>query len=81
MTEFFDSPGPMAKSAGDLVDLAQIMLGRAFSPSTSTGWNGLTVGFVDPGVWNMDEGMCSQFEGTAEQMVKRPLHYRDVCLD
>lgn len=81
MTEFFDSPGPMAKSASDLVNLAQIMLGRAFSPSPSSGWNGLTVGFVDPRIWKMDESMCSQFEGTADQMVRRLPPYHNAYLD
>ncbi|KAF7547640.1 hypothetical protein G7Z17_g7591 [Cylindrodendrum hubeiense] len=51
MTDFFDSPGPMAKSAADV------------------SWEGLSVGFLDPKVWNMAEDFCTQFQGTAEQMV------------
>ncbi|KAJ5928417.1 amidase signature enzyme [Penicillium verhagenii] len=71
MTEFFDSPGPMAKSAGDVRVLAEILLGRSLrSPGMELGsWDGLSVGFLDPRVWNMSLQLCAQMEGTAEQMV------------
>ncbi|PYI06050.1 amidase signature enzyme [Aspergillus sclerotiicarbonarius CBS 121057] len=67
MTEFFDSSGPMAKSAADVRVLSEILLGRLFTSPGS--WEGLSVGFLDPRTWNMPAGFCTQFEGTAEQMV------------
>ena len=80
MTEFFDCPGPMAKSAGDLADLAEIMLGRPFTYATPFGWNGIAVGFVDPRIWKLHEEVCAQFEGTAEQMVSRLPQHHNSCL-
>ncbi|GAM36146.1 hypothetical protein TCE0_018r05007 [Talaromyces pinophilus] len=72
MTEFFDSPGPMAKSAADVCVLTEILLGRKFdlpAESESNIWEGIEVGFLDPKVWKMADDFCTQFEGTAEQMV------------
>jgi amidase len=70
MTEFFDSPGPMAKSAADVRILTEILLGSVFNlPIGSDVWEGISVGFLDPKVWKMADDFCTQFEGTAEQMV------------
>jgi amidase len=70
MTEFFDSPGPMAKSAADVRILTEILLGKSFDlPIGSDIWKGIEVGFLDPKVWKMAVDFCTQFEGTAEQMV------------
>ncbi|KAL6412432.1 Amidase [Ilyonectria robusta] len=69
MTEFFDSPGPMAKSAADVCVVAEILLDRTFARPRLRSWEGLSVGFLDPRVWNMAEDFCTQFPGTAEQMV------------
>ncbi|KUL84917.1 hypothetical protein ZTR_07885 [Talaromyces verruculosus] len=72
MTEFFDSPGPIAKSAADVHVLTEILLGRKFDlpvESESNIWEGIEVGFLDPKVWKMADDFCTQFEGTAEQMV------------
>jgi len=68
LTDFFDSPGPMGKSTVDVCMLAEVLLGRSFGDD-EMGWGELTVAFLDPDVWKMDEAMCQQFEGTAEQMV------------
>lgn len=68
LTDFFDSPGPMAKSAADVSLLAEVLLGRTF-PDDDAGWEERPVGFLDPDAWKMDEAMCRHFEGTAEQMV------------
>lgn len=76
LTDFFDSPGPMAKSAADVVALTEILLDRKFDIDSA--WQGLSVGFVDPAVWKMAEAMCRQFEGTAEQMV-RDKYQEDAC--
>lgn len=70
MTEFFDSPGPMAKSAADVRVLTEILLGRKFDlPVKSNNWEGIEVGFLDPKLWKMADDFCTQFEGTAKQMV------------
>jgi amidase len=71
LTDFYDSPGPMAKSAADVLALAEILLGRSLGrPGQSPpGWEGLSVAFLDPLVWRMADAMCRQHEGTAEQMV------------
>ncbi|KAJ5811051.1 Amidase [Penicillium robsamsonii] len=69
MTEFFDSPGPMAKSAADVRVLSEILLGRLFTSPKLGSWEGLSVGFLDPNIWSLSVDLCTQFEGTAEQMV------------
>lgn len=70
MTEFFDSPGPMAKSAADVRVLSEILLGRLFTSPKLGSWEGLSVGFLDPNIWTLSVDLCTQFEGTAEQMVR-----------
>lgn len=81
MTEFFDSPGPMAKSAADVRVLTEILLGRSFDlPVETDTWERIEVGFLDPRVWKMGEDFCTQFEGTAEQMVRSsdPLYVQEA---
>ncbi|KAK4241733.1 amidase signature domain-containing protein [Achaetomium macrosporum] len=68
LTDFFDSPGPMAKCAEDVLLMTEILLGQSFSRTGLRTWEGLSVGFLDPDVWKMAEEMCRQHEGTAEQM-------------
>ncbi|KAJ5926219.1 Amidase [Penicillium verrucosum] len=68
MTEFFDSPGPMAKSAADVRVLSEILLGRLFTSPKLGSWEGLSVGFLDPNIWTLSVDLCTQLEGTAEQM-------------
>ncbi|KAJ5789360.1 amidase signature enzyme [Penicillium psychrosexuale] len=69
MTEFFDSPGPMAKSAADVRVLSEILLGHSLNSPHSGFWEGLSVSFLDPKIWCMSPDYCKQYEGTAEQMV------------
>lgn len=71
MTDFFDSLGPMAKSAEDVLALAEILLCNSFHVhKEGLGiWDGLAVGFLDPTEWKMAEEICRQHVGTAEQMV------------
>ncbi|KAH7141577.1 amidase signature domain-containing protein [Dactylonectria estremocensis] len=69
MTEFFDSPGPMAKSAADVCAVAEILFYHTFSCPRLRSWQGLSVGFLDLRVWNMAADFCMQFQGIAEQMV------------
>ncbi|KAK3317045.1 amidase signature domain-containing protein [Apodospora peruviana] len=70
LTDFFDSPGAMAKCAADVVSLTEILLGRRLSSPNMENWEGLSVGFLDPRVWKTGEEICRQHEGTAEQMVE-----------
>lgn len=69
LTDSFDSPGPMAKSAGDAWLVTEALLGKKFDRSGLGTWEGLSVGFLDPEVWKMGEKTCRQHAGTAEQMV------------
>ncbi|KAI1846389.1 hypothetical protein JX266_007594 [Neoarthrinium moseri] len=73
MTAFFDSVGPMAKSASDLAPVLELLLGRSFPlPSSNSGedtWENLAVGFANPREWKIVEDHCRQHEGTSEQMV------------
>ncbi|OAA74652.1 Amidase signature domain protein [Akanthomyces lecanii RCEF 1005] len=70
MTEFYDSPGPMAKSAADVRELAGLLLDKVFDSTDMGSWKGLSVGIVDPRLWTMDESMCRQHDGSAENMVE-----------
>lgn len=69
LTDFFDSPGPMAKCAADVQGLLEIMLCTKFLGSGIGEWKDVSIGFADPQVWKMAEAMCRQHEGTAEEMV------------
>lgn len=70
MTEFYDSPGPMAKSAADVRKLAGLLLDKNFDSPETGSWKGLSVGIVGPRLWTLDESMCRQHDGTAENMVR-----------
>lgn len=69
LTDFFDSPGPMAKCAADVQALLEIILRKRFLAGGIGGWNDVRAGFVDPEVWKMAGSICRQHEGTAEDMV------------
>lgn len=69
LTDFFDSPGPMAKCAADVQALLEVTLGRAFLASGIGEWDDVSIGFADPQVWKMAGAVCRQHEGTAEEMV------------
>ncbi|RFU80727.1 amidase [Trichoderma arundinaceum] len=70
MSDFFDSVGPMAKSAADVRSTAEILLKRTFDSAKFGTWEGLSVGFVDPSVWQIAKEICTPREGAAEQMVE-----------
>lgn len=73
LTDFFDSPGPMAKCAADVQALLETTLGKQFLLGGFGEWKDVAVGFADSGVWKLEmaEEICRQHEGTAEQMVSR----------
>lgn len=54
-----DSVGGMAKSAQDLADLVDVILGTNTSSTLSTSWQGQTVGFVDDTLWGFSEFICT----------------------
>ena len=69
LTDFFDSPGPMAKCVADLRALMEVLMpGLGFGTDDEKGWDGLAIGFLDPVVWKMGEGMCRDRGGAAGQM-------------
>lgn len=70
MTDFYDSPGPMAKCSADVRAMASILLGRELALQEKDPWQGLSVGFVDPSKWTLPDELCRQREGTSEQMVR-----------
>lgn len=72
MTEFYDSAGFMAKCAADIISLSQILLQHVQQSPVEKTWDTVSVGFLDPDKWKMDESMCEQFDGTAEQLVRKP---------
>jgi amidase len=76
----FDSTGPMAKSARDLLPLVELMLKTARKFEVKEEFGGLKMGFVDPKVWVLDGLMCDQREGTAEQMVSKS-HFLDAVIE
>ncbi|KAJ5165463.1 Amidase [Penicillium coprophilum] len=69
MTEFFDSPGPMAKSAADVRVLCEILLGRLFTSPQLGSWQGLLVGFLDPKTWSLSPDLCPQLEEEYEETI------------
>lgn len=71
LSELYDAAGPMAKSPYDLVPVTELLLGRRLISAGQADWDSLSVGFVDPRVWNLGDSMCRQHEGTAEEMVSR----------
>jgi amidase len=74
LSKKFDSAGPMAKSALDILPLLEILLQPSCEFEYRKEWTGLAVGFGDPDVWNMWESTCRQYLGTAEQMVRVPFY-------
>jgi len=70
ISTFFDSAGPMAKSARDLLPLVELMLKKPRKFTAEESFSHLKIGFVDPELWNLTGPMCDQHEGTAEQMVR-----------
>ena len=70
ISTFFDTAGPMAKSARDLLPLVELMLKTPRKFTAEENFSHLKIGFVDPKIWTLAGAVCSQHEGTAEQMVR-----------
>ncbi|KAI0430031.1 amidase signature enzyme [Xylaria sp. FL1042] len=68
MSDFYDSPGPMAKCAIDVLHVSEVLLGRSLTVEKMETWGGISVAFLDPKKWQMAEEMCEQIDGSAEQM-------------
>lgn len=76
LTQFFDSPGGMARGVRDLRGLMEVLM-----PNRTLGiemgmdgpepgsWQGLKIGFLDVGVWRMGEGMCRDKGRAVVEMV------------
>lgn len=78
MTEFYDSAGPMAKSAEDLRLLTQLLLDKDYSFDAKNAFDGLSAGFVDAKLWTISEEMCIAREDSAEQMVSHFSHHMSL---
>ncbi|KAL1857106.1 hypothetical protein Daus18300_010449 [Diaporthe australafricana] len=77
----FDSLGPMAKSAHDLYDLYRALVEdesgqEIVPPLTSSGFQSLTVGFLDPEVWIFGDEYLHPLPGLKEQLKKT---FRDTA--
>ena len=70
ISTFFDTAGPMAKSARDLLPVVELLLQRPIHFEVHDSFSSLRIGFADPKIWNLANSMCRQHEGTAEQMVR-----------
>ncbi|KAK0750692.1 amidase signature domain-containing protein [Schizothecium vesticola] len=75
LTEFFDSPGGMAKGVRDLREVMEVLMpnrGVGYRMGVSGEgcgrWEGLEVGFLDAGVWKMAHGMCKDIGGAGREM-------------
>jgi amidase len=74
LSKTFDSAGPMAKSARDILPLLEILLQPPRHFEYKEDWKGLSVGFVDLDIWKIWESHCRQHPGTLEQMVRNSFH-------
>lgn len=65
----WDSQGPYAKTVADIATLSAIL--QLYDPSyyqpSTTSWNGLKVGFVDPSLWRSDPTAMEPVEGFFNQ--------------
>lgn len=71
----FDVIGPMAKSAGDLANLLDVIVEDDSShyPSFLTeSFANLKLGFVDPNIWRFPDSYSHPIDGVREQMVSVP---------
>lgn len=52
VSTYFDILGGMARTPQDLADITGIVMGgKGFSKSLKGSWKGLSIGFVDPDLW------------------------------
>lgn len=67
----FDSLGAMAKSTADLSAVLEVLMEspNLFKSQTGT-WTGLSVGFVDPSLWQPADFVVEPNEGFRKQTVK-----------
>ena len=70
ISSFFDSAGPIARSAGDLLPVLDVLLNRGEGFEYRSKWDGLRIGFADPDVWKLWESFCPPRSGAFEQMVR-----------
>ena len=71
----FDSVGGLAKTSEDLANIMGVLQGRTdYSSYLEGSWKGLTVGFVDPSLWQPAEFVVEPNEGFRKQTVCFVLH-------
>ncbi|KAI4101517.1 MAG: hypothetical protein LQ339_005014 [Xanthoria mediterranea] len=70
----FESPGGMAKTVEDLAGLIEIIVSTTDTPlqllaKLPTAWSGITLGFVDPKLWQLPSSLFPPDEEYSRQMV------------
>jgi amidase len=77
VTKFFDSPGPMAKSAIDVALLLDVLVdtdkntipeGKYVSAATGK-WDGLRIGTLDPEKWTLTPDIRKILDPSAEEQL------------
>jgi amidase len=80
VSDVFDAVAGMAKSTRDLALVTEIVLNDdarsklpkdGYLSNLKTNFSGLSIGFLDPGVWRWPPHVQKQEEGTLEQIVGR----------
>lgn len=71
ISSWSDSAGPIAKSAGDVAMLTEIVLNRQISVDDPGEFEQVRVGFGDSEYWKLDDEFCKQYPGTKKEMVSR----------
>jgi amidase len=86
VSPFADSAGPMAKSAHDIATLMDILVDQTKTKMPSGGYTGcltasfenISIGALDPEVWNVPPHVTTPNEGASKQMVSRSSHISDA---
>jgi Asp-tRNA(Asn)/Glu-tRNA(Gln) amidotransferase A subunit family amidase len=86
ISPFADSAGPMAKSAHDIATLMDILVDQTKTKMPSGGYTScltasfekISIGALDPEVWNVPPHVTTPNEGDSKQMVSRSSHISDA---
>ena len=75
LSSYYDSIGPLAKSATDLADITSILIDtptlRVPARLRSAAFDGFKVGFVDPDSWRYSDDMCYVAPTARAQLVSK----------
>ena len=65
----YDSHGGMAKTVDDLAKIMGILMNKDFDSSLKASWDGISVGFVDPELWQPAPFVVEENQEFQEQAV------------